>query len=156
MKTELQEMGFEQSKADPCLYYKQEGERMTIVLLYVDDLFVVGDLNVQGIRKRLEDRFKMTDLGKIQLYLEVEFKYTKQGIFLLQEKYLKKVLEEFRMTKCNTAKIPILEGLKIWDDPDSEFVDAERYQRLIGKLLWLTTTRFDISFAVGLLSSLDT
>jgi hypothetical protein len=54
-------MDFEQSKADPYLFYKQEGERMTIVLLYVDDLFITGDLNVQETRNRLGERFEMTD-----------------------------------------------------------------------------------------------
>jgi hypothetical protein len=48
MKKELKEMNFEQSRADPCLYLKKAEEKMTIVLLHEDDLFVTGDLDVQG------------------------------------------------------------------------------------------------------------
>jgi hypothetical protein len=77
IREELKSMDFKQSKADPCLYHKQEGKRMTIILLYVDDLFITGDLDVQDTRERLSRRFEMTDLGKLQLYLGVEFRYTK-------------------------------------------------------------------------------
>jgi hypothetical protein len=29
------------------------------------------------------------------------------------------------MSKCKIAKVPLPKGLKVWDDPDFEFVDAE-------------------------------
>jgi hypothetical protein len=38
----FQENGFKRSKSEPTLYYKQEGNYMLIVSLYVDDLLYMG------------------------------------------------------------------------------------------------------------------
>ncbi|XP_020254244.1 uncharacterized protein LOC109831319 [Asparagus officinalis] len=43
-------------------------------------------------------------------------------------------------------------NIDLWRDDTSLLDDAARYRRLIGKLIYLTVTRPDITFAVGVLS----
>jgi hypothetical protein len=49
----LMSLGFTKSKADPNMYYKVEDGSPTILLLYVDDLFMTGEENPITKRKRM-------------------------------------------------------------------------------------------------------
>ena len=47
-------LGFTESKADSNLYFKVEGERQVVLLLYVDDLFLIGKEELfKDARRRL-------------------------------------------------------------------------------------------------------
>ena len=60
----LMSLGFTKSKADSNLYFKVEGGRPVIVLLYVDDLFLTGeDELITDTKRRLAAEFEMKDMG---------------------------------------------------------------------------------------------
>ncbi|KAJ8759523.1 hypothetical protein K2173_007140 [Erythroxylum novogranatense] len=56
------------------------------------------------------------------------------------------------MVDCRPAETPIVvnHGLKI--EEDAKLADRECYQRLVGKLIYLSHTRPDIAYAVGIVS----
>eukprot|EP00253_Pinus_taeda_P032976 PITA_32976 len=56
------------------------------------------------------------------------------------------------MTKCNPLSTPMEQNLRLTSIEGKEFEDATKYRQLIGSLIYLITTRPDISFAVGILS----
>ena len=57
-------LGFTKSKADSNLYYKVEDDGIMILLLYVDDLFLIGeDKSINKWKKKLDIEFEMKDLG---------------------------------------------------------------------------------------------
>lgn len=58
------ERGVRRSPADPCLYGKVSGSRMTLIGVYVDDLILASGSveHLAAIKKKLSQRFKMTDL----------------------------------------------------------------------------------------------
>eukprot|EP00253_Pinus_taeda_P010905 PITA_10905 len=60
--------------------------------------------------------------------------------------------ERFGMTECNPLSTPMEQNLRLTSIEGKEFEDATRYKQLIGSLIYLTTTRPDISFAVRILS----
>ena len=71
-----------QSKADSNLYFKVEGEKPVMLLLYVDDLFLKGeDELIKYARRRLATEFKMKDLGMMHYFLDMEVWYNADGIF---------------------------------------------------------------------------
>ena len=60
----LSSLGFTKSKADSNLYYKVEDGNPVILLLYVDDLFVIGmDGLIADTKRKLAVEFEMKDLG---------------------------------------------------------------------------------------------
>ena len=66
-------MGFTKSKADSNLYFKVEGERPMILMLYVDDLFLIGeDEIIVDAKRRLATKFEMKDLGMMHYFLGME------------------------------------------------------------------------------------
>ena len=61
--TYLQEMGFHKSDADSNLYYIVMGEDPIILVLYVDDLFIIrAERLIEGYKKDLASKFEMKDM----------------------------------------------------------------------------------------------
>ena len=57
-------LGITKSKEDSNLYYKVEDDRIMILLLYVDDLFLTGnEKRISECKKNLATKFEMKDLG---------------------------------------------------------------------------------------------
>ena len=68
----LQEMGFQWSEADHNLYFLI-GEVPLILVLYVDDLFFIGDERLIGdCNSNLTVEFEMKDLGLMHYFLGLE------------------------------------------------------------------------------------
>ncbi|GKA26081.1 retrovirus-related pol polyprotein from transposon TNT 1-94 [Tanacetum coccineum] len=68
------------------------------------------------------------------------------------EKYVIDTLEKFNMAGCKTACTPMNIGEKLQHEDGTEAADGTLYRSLIGRLIYLTHSRPDISFSVGLLS----
>ena len=64
---------FTKSKADSNLYYKVEDFNPVMLLLYVDDLFVIGmDGLITDTKRKLAAKFEMKDLGVMHYFLDME------------------------------------------------------------------------------------
>ena len=62
------------------------------------------------------------------------------------------MLKHFDFADCNPSLTPMIEGLKLSQDMQIETVDPALYRSMLGKLIYLTHSRPDISFAVGVVS----
>ena len=76
------DLGFTKSKADSNLYFKVEGGRPVMLLLYVDDLFLIGKEElIKYARRRLATEFKMKYLGIMDYFLGMELWQKANEIF---------------------------------------------------------------------------
>eukprot|EP00253_Pinus_taeda_P026857 PITA_26857 len=108
---------------------------------------------IASIKKELRKGFEITDLGYVHYYLGIEVTQHPKSIFLSQKKYIVDLLNRFGMAECNPLTTPMEQNLKLTSTEGKEFEDATKYRQLVGSLKYLTTTRLDISFAVGILST---
>ncbi|GKB55722.1 ribonuclease H-like domain-containing protein, partial [Tanacetum coccineum] len=139
----LIENGFSQSKSDYSFFTKTDKGVFLALLVYVDDIIITGN-NVAEIEKFkvfLKSKFIIKDLGKLKYFLGIEVVDTDKGICLNQRKYvldtplLSKLVISNEATTCD----PVLENIT-------------DYQKLMGKLIYLTNIRPDISYDVHCLS----
>ncbi|TYK05138.1 putative mitochondrial protein [Cucumis melo var. makuwa] len=98
------------------------------------------------------DEFEIKDLGNLKYFLGMEVARSKEGISVSQRKYTLDLLTETGMLGCRPADTPIEFNCKLGNSDDQVPVDKEQYQRLVGKLIYLSHTRPDISFAVSVVS----
>ena len=91
-------------------------------------------------------------MGKPRYFLEIEVAYQKHGLLLSQRKYTLDLLEETGMLGCKPASTPMEANVDLWCDNIHLPDDPGQYKRLIEKLIYLTFTKPNITFAVGLLS----
>jgi Reverse transcriptase (RNA-dependent DNA polymerase) len=124
-----------------------------MLAVYVDDMIITGDDEgeIAQLKARLRKKFEVKDLGQLRYFLGIEIARGAEGIVLSQRKYVLDLLTETGMLGRRPAVSPIDVKTKIGADAGKQ-VDRERYQRLIGKLIYLCHTRSDISFAVSVVS----
>eukprot|EP00253_Pinus_taeda_P029940 PITA_29940 len=141
---------------DATLFVKKVGKTVVYLVVYVDDLLITGNNEsyIASIKKELGKSFEMTDLVYVHYYLGIEVTQHPKSIFLSQNKYSGDLLNRLGMTECNPLSTPMEQNLKLTSIEGKEFEDATKYRQLVGSLIYLTTTRPDISFSVGILSSL--
>ena len=69
----LTSLGFTKGKYDPKFYLKVMDDELVILLLYVDDLFVIGnEKQIIDCKKNLAEEFEMKDLGLMHYFLGLE------------------------------------------------------------------------------------
>eukprot|EP00253_Pinus_taeda_P012672 PITA_12672 len=150
----LLESGFSRCHSDNTVYTKTVGNSLIILVLYVDDLILTGSdpILINHVKSSLKKKFEMTDLGHLHYFLGLQVLQSKEGISLSQAKYACDILRHFHMEDCKPAPSPFQSGVKLSVSCTSPEVDATLYRQLVGKLLYLTHTRPDLSFAVGLVA----
>ncbi|BET02160.1 Reverse transcriptase (RNA-dependent DNA polymerase) [Nesidiocoris tenuis] len=146
----LKMKGFEEVKAERCLFRNVSGSVM--VSIYVDDGLVIGkdqDELIQVLAS-LKEEFDMTIEENPSFFLGMEISRDSSGIKLSQEKYLRSVLQKFRMSDAKPVVTPGYEN-KIYDRSEEEI--KYPYREAVGSLLHLSSrTRPDISNAVNIVS----
>lgn len=161
LDTALREFGLRKSNYDPCVYFDKKDNRMLIVAVYVDDLLLFCDHedDVNVIKKRLHERFKMKDLGPVEHILGMRV-IREQYVFSIdQEHYIGTVLEKFGMSDCKPVDVPMNSSLTLTKEDCPDTIEEQRemskipYQEAIGCLMYISQcTRPDITFAVNKLS----
>ncbi|KAK6117906.1 hypothetical protein DH2020_048354 [Rehmannia glutinosa] len=91
----------------------------------------------------------MSMMRDLTFFIGLQVKQMKDGTFISQTKYTRDLMKKFGMKEKSSVKIPMNTSIKIDMDAESKPVDQTRYRALIGSLLYLTTNRPDITFAVG-------
>ena len=127
---------------------------MLIVCLYVDDLIFTGnDRSIfSDFKKSMMDEFEMSDLGKMHYFLGFEVVQSDDGIFVSQKKYVREILNRFKMKNCTSADTPVEFGLKLNKAGRGAKVDNTLYRQIVGNLMYLNATRPDIMYGVCLIS----
>ncbi|KAH9656898.1 reverse transcriptase Ty1/copia-type domain-containing protein [Citrus sinensis] len=106
----------------------------------------------EALQKYLLREFEMKDLGVLKYFLGIEVSRSKGGIFLSQRKYALYLLHEIGMTTCQPIDTPKEEVLEFCITSDQVPVDKGRYQRLIGRLMYLSHIRPDLAYALSVVS----
>ena len=156
----LLDLGFARTHSDAGVYHRQDDEGTIIIILYVDDITILGDSldNIKKIKSALSSRYEMTDLGEIDSYLGVNIKRDRstKRLEIDQSRYVLEIINRFGLSDANPARTPLPSGaedhLKKYDGQASA-ADIKLYQQIIGSLLYVQIgTRPDISFAVSRLA----
>ncbi|KAG6486751.1 hypothetical protein ZIOFF_055330 [Zingiber officinale] len=94
----------------------------------------------------------MTDIGLMAYYLGIEVNQREDGNFISQAGYAREILKKFKMDNIKSMNTPVECGVKLSKHDEEEKVDPTFFKSLIGSLRYLTCTRPDILYAVGLVS----
>ncbi|RVW20273.1 Retrovirus-related Pol polyprotein from transposon RE1 [Vitis vinifera] len=106
----------------------------------------------KALQNYLSREFEMKDLGPLKYFLGIKVSRSSEGIFLSQRKYALDLLQETGMSGCQPVNTPIEEGLKLCVESNQVSTDKGRYQRLVGRLMYLAHTRPDLAYALSVVS----
>ena len=149
---------------DCCVYYKTIKDGLYIYLfLYVDDMLVACKYReeIDKLKVLLNSEFEMKDLGYVGKILGMEIRRNRsKGImFLSQEKYLRKVLETFDMSKAKLVQLPLASHFWLSNlqcpqtEAEKQDMASVPYANAIGCLMYaMVLTKPDIAHAVSVVS----
>lgn len=108
-------LGFERSASEHAVYTRGKDKSRLLLGVYVDDLIITGACTtaISDFKKQMCDRFKMSDLGLLTLYLGIEVSQKPGYITLKQSAFAAKLLEKVGMAECNEAHVPMELRLKL-------------------------------------------
>lgn len=112
------------SEADTNLYYLVIGGDVLILVLYMNNLFLIGSLGLTEECKRdLAAEFEMKDLGLMHYFLGIEVWQPDGQIFLGQGKYFIEALRRFEMEDCKAISTAMIMNWRKVDASKEKDVD---------------------------------
>ena len=148
-------LGFEQGKADSCVFVKEHKQQKLYCIFYVDDLlFFWKNVNIyKDTLTKLQKHFDMKDLGDVTNYLSLEVERNDKGDVLLHQTCkINDLVQKLRLTESNAVDTPMVTGYQ-QDTTATMFPDVTLFRSILGKLSFIARcTRPDIAISVNLLS----
>ncbi|GKV26673.1 hypothetical protein SLEP1_g35931 [Rubroshorea leprosula] len=139
---------------DTALFIHKTARGMVLLLLDVDDIIITGDdvPGVEELKQSLSQKFEMKDLGVLSYFLGLEVTSSDDGYLLSQVKYASDLVSKAELNDGKSVSTPLEPNVKLTPMDGSPLSDPTRYRQLVGSLVYLTTTRPDIAYAVHLVS----
>lgn len=125
----------------------------------VDDFMITGgsEVAIEKAKEKLKGRFEMKDLGEAENILGIRIQRYKGKLTIDQSQFAKETVAQFLYDDSMKHSTPMEpEAIrKLVEEPGRSLNHDEwlQYVELLGKLIWLCNTRFDIIFAVNRMAS---
>ncbi|KAJ9556327.1 LOW QUALITY PROTEIN: hypothetical protein OSB04_010941 [Centaurea solstitialis] len=159
----IKEFGFAKSEFEPCVYTKFSGSIVTFLVLYVDDILLIGNdvPTLQSVKSWLSKCFQIKDLGEAAYILGIKIyrNRSKRLIGLSQSTYIDKVLKRFRMDESKKGFIPMQHGIVLSktqcpvSSQDQDRMKSVPYASAIGSIMYaMLCTRPDVAYSVSVTS----
>ena len=119
--------------------------------VYVDDIVFGATIDAQAIEffEEMKKEFEMSMVGELIFFLSLQVKQKKEDIFISQEKYARNIVKKFGIDSKKHASTPMSSSTKLNVDSSGVEVSPTLYRSIIRSLLYLTASRPDIAFSVG-------
>ncbi|KAK8596896.1 hypothetical protein V6N12_065375 [Hibiscus sabdariffa] len=159
----IQEFGFIRNEDEPCVYKKFSGSIVSFLVLYVDDILIIGNdiPTLQSIKTWLSSCFSMKDLGEAAYILGVKIyrDRSRRLLGLSQSTYIDKVLKRFSMEESKRGFLPMRHGISLSKEmcpstpQERERMSQIPYASAIGSIMYaMICTRLDLSYALSMTS----
>ncbi|GKF08004.1 retrovirus-related pol polyprotein from transposon TNT 1-94 [Tanacetum coccineum] len=93
-------------------------------------------------------KFQMSMIGKMSFFLGLQVSQNPEGIFVNQSKFALEILKKFGMDLCDPVDTPMVDRIKLDEDPLGIPVDQTQFYSMVGSLMYLTASRPDLVFVV--------
>src|SRR4051812_16545841 len=144
-------VGLTLGKSIPLFVTKKVNGELFVCQIYVDDI-IFGSSNKafnDEFSKLMTNRFRMSMMGELRVFLGFEIKQVRGGTFFNQDKYTQDMLKRFNMKDLNGDPTPMATKTHLELNPNGKDVDQKVYRSMIGSLLYLCASRPDIVLSVG-------
>ena len=147
----LKKIGLTPTLSDPCVFTCFDGDRMLILLLYVDDIIIAHNWEEKNeeVVNELKRAYNVKELGEVKHFLGMKIQRRGDGILVSQEHFVRELLRRFNIEDVPPRHTP-LDAQEMFMESSSTDAEGVPYRQIVGALLYVSTcSRPDISFAVG-------
>ncbi|GJU14539.1 putative ribonuclease H-like domain-containing protein [Tanacetum coccineum] len=131
------------------LFIKKVKGDILLVQVYVDDIIFRSTKKslCTEFEKLMHKKFQMSSMGELTFFLGLQVTQKDDGIFISQDKYVDKILKKFSFSTVKTASTPMEISKPLMKDENAKDVDVHLYRSMIGSLMYLTSSRYNIAGA---------
>ncbi|GJX56881.1 retrovirus-related pol polyprotein from transposon TNT 1-94 [Tanacetum coccineum] len=143
---------FSKCAVDLKLFTRKAGNDLLLVQIYVDDIIFASTNTAlcNEFANLMTTKFKMSMMGQMSFFLGLQISQSPRGIFLNQSKYASEIIKKYGLLSSDFVDTPMVEKSKLDEDLQGTPVDATLYRGMIGSLMYLTSSRPDLIYAVCL------
>lgn len=143
--------GFQRGSVDRTLFILEKNQEMLVMQIYVDDIIFGGtdESLVKEFVQTMTSEFEMSMVGELNYFLGFQIKQMDDGIFVSQSTYARNLVSRFGLHLSKEARTPMSTTCKMFKDENGVKVDEKLYRAMIGSLLYLTASRPDLCYSVG-------
>ena len=133
------------------MFVKNDEDYLFVAQIYVHDIVFGATIDDRAIEfsKEMKKEFEMSMVGELTFFLSLQVKQKKEGIFVSKEKYARNIVKKFGLDSKKHASTPVSSSTKLNVDSFGVEVSPTLYRSIIGSLLYLTASKLDIAFNVG-------
>jgi hypothetical protein len=157
---EVKGFGFIKNVEEPCVYQKVSGSVVVFLVLYMDDIFLIGNdiPMMEAIKSSLRKSFSMKDLIEVAYIsgIKIYRDRSKRLIGLRQDAYIDKILNRFKMQDSKKGFLSMSHGITLskkqcpTDPNEQERIKAIHYASAIGSIMYaMIYTCPDVSYALS-------
>ena len=136
------------------MFLKCDRSKLTILIVYVGDMVVTGN-DEEAIRRLwdyLAKEFEMKDQVTLRYFLGIKVTWLMHGIFLSQRNYILDLLTKTWVLACQPVDTFVKQNQRLEDDrADQVPTNKERYQMLVGRLIYLSHTWPDFAYVASVM-----
>nr|GEU33170.1 copia protein [Tanacetum cinerariifolium] len=146
----LLDNNFSKGAVDPTLFTRKTGKHILLVQIYVDDIIFASTnpKTCDVFSNEMSSKFQMSMMGQMSFFLGLQVSQIPGGIFINQSIFALEILKKFGMDLCDSIDTPMVDRLKLDEDPLGIPVDQTRFRSMVGSLMYLTASRPDLVFVV--------
>nr|GEU91047.1 retrovirus-related Pol polyprotein from transposon TNT 1-94 [Tanacetum cinerariifolium] len=146
----LLDNNFSKGTVDPTLFTRKTGKHILLVQIYVDDIIFASTdpTDCAMFSNEMSLKFQMSMIGQMSFFLGLQVSQSPGGIFINQSKFALEILKKFGMDSCDAVETPMVDRLKLDEDPLRFPVDQTHFRSMVGSLMYLTASRPDLVFVV--------
>ncbi|GJU17715.1 retrovirus-related pol polyprotein from transposon TNT 1-94 [Tanacetum coccineum] len=135
---------------DPDNPNHRDDKEIILVQIYVDDIIFAASTPelCDLFAKSMCSKYNMSMMGKISFFLGLQISQSSRGIFISKSKYALESLKKYGFDSCDPVDTPMVEKSKLDEDKEGKAIDPSHYRGMIGTLLYLTTSRPNVQFAI--------
>ncbi|GJX97151.1 retrovirus-related pol polyprotein from transposon TNT 1-94 [Tanacetum coccineum] len=143
---------FSKGVVDPTLFTRHAGNDLLLVQIYIDDIIFASTNSAMcnEFANQMTTKFKMSMMGQMSFFLGLQISQSPRGIFINQSKYASEIVKKYGLHTTDFVDTPMVEKNKLDKDLQWKQVDATLYRGMIGSLMYLTSSRPDLIYAVCL------
>ena len=148
---------------EPCVYKKTSGSAIVFLVLYVDDILLIGNdiPMLQSVKTWLSSKFSMKDLGEASYILGIKIyrDRSKRMLGLSQSRYIDLVLKKFSIDGSKRDYLPMSQGIHLSKrmspktSEEKNRMSSIPYALVVGSIMYaMLCTRPDVAYVLGIVS----
>ncbi|TYK03438.1 gag-pol polyprotein [Cucumis melo var. makuwa] len=148
----LRGKGYSKGEIDKTLFIHRKSDQLLVAQIYVDDI-IFGEFPqdlLNNFINIMQSEIEMSMVGELSCFLGLQIKQKNDDILISQEKYARNMVKKFGLEQARNKRTPAATHVKLTKNTEGAEVDHKLYKSIVGNLLYLTASRPDIAYVVGI------